>query len=269
MSATTELLGELTAALGAETTELERLIVPLDDSGWSTPTPAQGWLVRDQVSHLAYFDDATSMAAIEPDRFRAERAAAVADVDGFTARIAEQSRSMPPAELLAWFQTARAAMVSALNGLDVSTRVPWYGPDMSVASALTARVMETWAHGQDVADALGATRRPTIALRHVAHIGVRTFANSFLTLGRPVPDTAVAVSLVAPDGERWTWGDPTAAERVEGRALDFCLVVTQRRHLDDTELAVVGAVAKEWMEIAQAFAGPPGSRRAAGQFRRE
>ncbi len=152
-------------------------------------------------------------------------------------------------------------MLRELLSLDPSTRVPWYGPDMSIASSLTARIMETWAHGQDVADALGATRATTPALRHVAHIGVRTLANSFVTRGFEVPDAPVYVALTSPDGECWTWGDAGAADRVEGDAVEFCLVVTQRRHVADTNLAVHGPVATQWMQIAQAFAGPPGAGR--------
>ena len=139
---------------------------------------------------------------------------------------------------------------------------------MSVAAALTARIMETWAHGQDVADALGATRTPTNALRQVAHIGVRALANSFRIRGLEVPETPVYVALRAPGGSEWTWDDPALPDRVEGDAIDFCLVVTQRRHLADTSLHVDGPVATAWMPIAQAFAGAVGAGRAAGQFTR-
>jgi uncharacterized protein (TIGR03084 family) len=74
------------------------------------------------------------------------------------------------------------------------------------------------------------------------------------------------VELDAPDGEQWTWGPPDSANSVRGPAVDFCLVATQRRHVDDTKLAVVGPVATRWMSIAQAFAGPPGAGRRPGQF---
>ncbi len=65
------------------------------------------------------------------------------------------------------------------------------------------------------------------------------------------------VELEAPGGDRWTWGDQELKDVVAGPAEDFCLVVTQRRHLDDTALTVRGPLAAEWMSIAQAFAGPP------------
>ena len=248
--------------LRAETAEIEKLLALLDDAGWDAPTPAPGWTIRDQISHLAYFDEAATTAARDPDAFRAQRDEFIASGGSITEEIAREKRALPTAELHAWFRDARAALIDVLTSLDPSTRVPWYGPDMSIASSLTARIMETWAHGQDVADALDVTRTPTPALRQVAHIGARTMPNSFAARGLAVPDAAVHVELVSPDGERWTWGDPSAADRVEGDAVEFCLVVTQRRHVDDTSLRVTGPVATQWMQIAQAFAGPPGPGRA-------
>jgi conserved hypothetical protein TIGR03084 len=249
--------------LRAETAELMRLIEPLDAAGWATPTPAPGWRVQEQIAHLAYFDEAAATAATDAEQFQRELLEALQDPDGLTERVSRRSRQMEPAAVLAWFRTARAAMLDTFLALDPSTRVPWYGPPMSIPSSLTARIMETWAHGQDVADALGVVRTPTGALRQVAHIGVRTFANSFTTRGLEVPAVEVFVELTAPDGAVWTWGEPASAERVRGSALDFALVVTQRRHVDDTDLEITGPIATQWMSIAQAFAGPAGEGRVA------
>jgi uncharacterized protein (TIGR03084 family) len=127
--------------------------------------------------------------------------------------------------------------------------------------------METWAHGQDVVDALGAERAPTDRLRHVAHIGVTARPFAYRVHGLDLPDVPVRVALDPPaGGETWVWGDEGAADRVSGPALDFCLVVTQRRHPADTHLVIEGDAAVEWMSIAQAFAGPPGAGRQPGQF---
>ncbi len=254
-------LTQLAADLRAETAELLALVEPLDAVGWATPTPAPGWRVQEQIAHLAYFDEAAATAALDPDEFQRELVAALEDPDGITERISRRARDMEPAEVLGWFTRARESMLAIFLALDPSTRVPWYGPPMSLASSLTARIMETWAHGQDVADALDATRTPTPALRQVAHIGVRTFGNSFTARGLDVPDTPVYVELIAPDGDTWAWGEPSEVEFVRGPALDFALVVTQRRHVDDTALEIVGPIASRWMAIAQAFAGPPGEGR--------
>jgi uncharacterized protein (TIGR03084 family) len=121
--------------------------------------------------------------------------------------------------------------------------------------------METWAHTQDIADALGVTREPTDRLRHVAHIGVGARAFSYAVHGKTPPQTPVRVELTSPDGTLWTWGPGDAAGRVTGPALDFCLLVTQRRHRDDLDLDIEGPAATEWMSIAQAFAGAAGTGR--------
>ncbi len=254
-------LGALAEDLAAETAVLEAVLQPADDERWQTPTPAVGWRVHDQVSHLAFFDEAAAGAATDPDRFRADLAVARERDADITGDVRARYADMPAGELFAWFQTARAELVRVLGALDPSTRVPWYGPDMSVASSLTARIMETWAHGQDVFDAFDVSHPSTRALQQVAYIGVRTVANSFATRGLAVPDAPVFVRLHAPGGATWEWGDANANDRVEGDATEFCLVVTQRRNVADTALAVSGPVATEWMQIAQAFAGPPGPGR--------
>jgi uncharacterized protein (TIGR03084 family) len=133
---------------------------------------------------------------------------------------------------------------------------------MSAASMVTARLMETWAHGLDVTDALRSPPSVSGRLRHVAHIGVRTRDFAFRQHGLPPPDGEFRVELTAPDGDgTWTWGPEDAAQRITGPALDFCLRVTQRRHRDDLALEAVGADADRWLDLAQAFAGPPGPGR--------
>jgi uncharacterized protein (TIGR03084 family) len=256
----------LLADLAGETAVLRDILVPLDDAGWDTATPADGWAVRDQVSHLAWFDDAAVLAATDPERFRAEAQQLMQAGPDAADEIALRYREMPPTALLAWFGDARDRLGETFAGMDPSARLPWYGPEMSAASSVTARLMETWAHGQDVADALGVTREATGRLRHVAHLGVRTSGFAFQLNGRPVPPTPVRVELESPDGTPWTWGPEGTSDQVSGPALDFCLVVTHRRHIADTALQVRGPVATEWMSIAQAFAGPPGTGRRPGQF---
>lgn len=255
-------MSELLTDLADESRVVDDLLAPLDDASWERPTPAEGWRIRDQVSHLAYFDETAALSATDPDRFRAQAQELAGRGDRFTDEIADEYRALFPGQLLQWLRDARRALIDTFAALDPATRVPWYGPSMSAASSITARLMETWAHGQDIADALGVEREPTARLRHVAHIGVRTFTFAFGLHGRPVPQTLVRVELSAPDGTTWTWGEDTAVDTVRGPALDFCLLVTQRRHLLDTSLQVTGDVAREWMSLAQAFAGPPGPGRA-------
>jgi uncharacterized protein (TIGR03084 family) len=247
--------------LAAESAVLDALLAPLPAGGWRRPTPATGWTIADQVSHLAYFDDVTLTSITDPERFRREAQALAAGGDDYPDRVAAGHRHLAGEELLAWFRTARGALLDGYAACDPAARLPWFGPDMGVASSVTARLMETWAHGQDIADTLGAERAPTARLRHVAHIGIRALPYSYTVNGLPVPEQPIRVELTAPDGELWMWGPPDAADRVAGSALDFCLAVTQRRHLADTSLAVTGPVVRQWMAIAQAFAGPAGPGR--------
>ncbi|MFC6372161.1 TIGR03084 family metal-binding protein [Nonomuraea thailandensis] len=249
-------MAELLADLRAETESFEALLRDVRDGDWERPTPAEGWAVRDQVSHLAWFDDAAVLAAGDPDGHRASLARFTSVDD-----VAAEARAMAPRELLAWFRASRARSLEVFAGLDARDRLPWFGPDMSAASFVTARLMETWAHGQDVADALGVTREPTPRLRHVAMMGFRARPYSFAVRGLPAPAEPVRVELVLPGGGAWTAGPPDAPSLVRGTALDFCLVVTQRIHLSDTALEPVGEPARAWMEIAQCFAGPPGKGR--------
>jgi len=249
--------------LEAEHADLDAVVAAVDLIDLERPTPAPGWAVRDQIGHLWFFDQRAMMAASDADAFEADKALLLAPgVD----RAVEAARALDAAELIERWRTDRRAMVAVLRTLDPKARIPWYGPAMGARSFATARLMETWAHGQDVADALGVTRVPTDRLRHVAHIGVGARAFSYTTNGREVPDGAIRVELTAPGGDVWAWGPDDAADVVAGPALDFCLVVTQRRHVDDTALVVTGPLAHDWITIAQAFAGPPGAGRQPGQF---
>jgi uncharacterized protein (TIGR03084 family) len=261
-------MGQLLDDLEAETEMIRALAADLDDTGVATPTPAAGWSVRDQLTHLAYFDETAHQAAVDPAGFRRDAATLMDLGDGFPDQVAAEHSHLGAEEARAWLDRARNAYLATFRGLDPRTRLPWYGPDMSAASSVTARLMETWAHGQDIADALAVVREPTDRLRHVAHLGVIAAGFSFALRGRPVPAAPVRVELVAPSGDTWAWGEAGAADRVKGTALDFCLVVTQRRHVADTALQVSGPVATEWISIAQAFAGTPGPGRPAGAFPR-
>ncbi len=156
--------------------------------------------------------------------------------------------------MASWPPDARAAAASTF---DNDTRIAWYGPSMGSKSFLTARLMEAWAHGQDIVDAVGADRIATDRLRHIAQLGFITRGWTYMNRGLEVPSTPVRVELTSPSRETWSFGPDDAPESIVGPALDFCLVTTQRRHVDDTDLVVTGDSAREWMEKAQLFAGPP------------
>jgi uncharacterized protein (TIGR03084 family) len=253
-------IADLLADLADESTELDALVAPLPDAGWARPTPATGWSIAHQIAHLAWTDRAALVAVTDTGEFFARVAAMAREPETIVNRGAEEFLAAPQTLLARW-RGGRNALHDALAALPPGARVPWFAGPMSAASMATARLMETWAHGLDVAEALGRQPVPTERLRHIAHLGARTVANSFESHGREAPAVPVRIELVGPDGDRWVFGPVDAENRVVGPALDFCLLVTQRRHRADLALAATGPVADEWLDIAQAFAGPPGTGR--------
>ena len=247
--------------LDAEGDTIAAIVTDLDDDGWHTPTPAVGWTVAHQVAHLAWTDHAALLSATDQEAVASVLRAAAADPAGLVDVEAQRGAATPPAELLASWQNGRAALSAALRAAPEGTRLTWFGPPMGVASMATARLMETWAHGEDVADALDVRRAPTARLRHVAHLGVRTIGFAFAVHQLAPPETPFRVELTGPDGDLWTWGDEDSPDRIVAPALDFCYLVAQRRHPDDLDVTATGPKATEWVPIAQAFAGLPGAGR--------
>jgi uncharacterized protein (TIGR03084 family) len=188
-------------------------------------------------------------------------AEAAKDPTGFVDTGAEELAELPADRLLADWRQTRARLHDELLTVVDGRKLPWFGPPMSAASMATARLMETWAHGLDVADTLGVKRPATARLRSIAHIGVRTRDFAFAINGLTPPPEPFRVELRAPDATTWSWGPDDAAQRVTGSAEDFCMLVTQRRPRADLDVTAVGRDAEKWLGIAQAFAGPPGRGR--------
>lgn len=247
--------------LMAEQQSLDTIVADLTPEQWQLPTPSPGWTVADQIGHLTYFDGTAALAIEDPDAF-ADTVTALFAPDGPSADelTLGAARAMTPPELLDAWRSNRASLASAGATLANDTRVAWYGPSMGSKSFLTARLMEVWAHGQDIVDTVGATRPATDRLRHVANLGFITRGWTYANRGLDAPSTSVHVELTSPSGEIWSFGPDDADdadESIVGPAEDFCLVTTQRRHVDDTRLIVQGPAARDWMEKAQLFAGPP------------
>lgn len=262
-------MADLEALLGDfadECADLEQLVAPLAPDEWSRATPAAGWTIAHQIGHLAWTDEIATIAATDGAAFTKLLTDAGPRAFTFVDEAAEEAAASPAPELLQRWRLGRIALADGLRAVPAGTKLPWFGPPMSPASMITARIMETWAHGQDVADALAVPRKPTARLRNIAHIGVRTRNFAYSVRGRTAPAEEFRVELTAPDGTIWSWGPEDAAQRITGPALDFCLLVTQRRHRDDLALETNGADAADWLTIAQAFAGPSGEGRTAGQF---
>lgn len=247
----------LLADLDAERAALTALLDDLPADRWRVPTPAPGWSVRDQAAHLAFFDDMAALSVAAPDAFAAERARADEDTPAYQRDHLDRVPG-DGTELLTHWRRAAERFRAAVLGAPAGTRAPWFGPDMSVPSMMTARLMETWTHGHDITEALGVRREPGDRLRHVVSLAVRARGYGYVVRGMEPSTVPVRVELAAPSGGTWTFGPDDAAETITGPAEDFCLVLTRRRHVDDTDLVVRGDAARTWMEIGQAYAGPPG-----------
>lgn len=240
----------------AEQQELDDIVAGLSADEWQSPTPSPGWTIADQIAHLTYFDGTAALAITDADAFTDAMGALLAAGRSADDMTLAPYRAMSSSALLDAWRANRRELAAAARTLANDTRVPWYGPSMGSKSFLTARLMEAWAHGQDVVDTIDASRAPTDRVRHIAQLGVITRGWTYMNRGLDVPSTPVRVELTSPSGETWRFGDDDAAESVVGPAIDFCLVTTQRRHVDDTALVVTGDSARDWMEKAQLFAGP-------------
>lgn len=258
---------EISSIFLSECQALARLCEHLTPDQWQLHTDFHGWTPWDEIAHLAYFDETGLKAATDPQCFIAQRKLLMAELK--TGReISAIARSRfghleGPALLERWC-LCHEALSRQLRGLDSKARLPWYGPDMSARSFATARLMETWAHGQDIWDALELPRAVSPGLRNIAHLGVTTYGWTFVNRGMSVVLPQPFVSLEAPDGTTWSWGEASDRDYVRGPALDFALLVTQRRHRDDTQLAWAGTGAELWTRSAQCFAGPPADGPAPG-----
>jgi uncharacterized protein (TIGR03084 family) len=255
-------LNRVLADLHDESDELDGLVSALPVADWATQTPAPGWTIAHQIAHLAWTDHVARLAVTDPGAFAEVLAQAAADPAGFVDAGAGKGAALSPGELLVRWRSGRAALAVALAEVPDDTRIGWFGTQMSATSMATARIMETWAHGQDIVDALGVTRVPTARLKHVTWLAVRTRDYAFHAHGLNPPAEPFRVELTGPSGELWEFGPADAAERVTGPALDLCLLATQRRHRNDLALVAVGENADKWLNIAQAFAGLPGAGRA-------
>jgi uncharacterized protein (TIGR03084 family) len=255
-------LEEVLADLAVEGERLDALVAPLDEDGWRQPTPAEGWDVAHQIAHLAWTDEATVTAATDPRAWDRLVLEALADTGGLVDRAAARGAAAPAGVLLERWRASRARLGEVLGAVPAGTKLPWFGPPMSATSMATARFMETWAHARDVAEALRAELPADDGVRHVVHLGVRARDFAFGTRGLEPPVEPFAIELVLPSGTVLEHGEPSAAQSVRGSAYDFALLVTQRVHRTDTDLVAVGADADRWLDIAQAFAGPPGTGRA-------
>lgn len=255
-----DFLGESEALFG--------LVENLADADFERATEFKGWTLNNVIRHLHVWNYAADLSLTDGDAFAAFYAEVGSNVSGglrdFEARWLDGLSG--PALVETW-QRFAAEMAGRFGAADPSMRVRWAGPDMSVRSSITARLMETWAHGQEVFDELGVVRLNTDRIRNIVVLGINTYGWTYAVREQSAPAPVPHLVLNAPSGEVWLFNEPSDSERIEGPAEAFCQVVTQVRNIADTTLNVTGANAKDWMSKAQCFAGPaetppaPGARR--------
>jgi enediyne biosynthesis protein E11 len=252
--------------LTAESQEIDRLVGGIDDDQWALPTPALGWTIADQVAHLSFIYTLAGTAAADPVTFQALVAGAEDDFDGAVNAALGLYRGTAPAGLLARWKSERQMCVEALGAVPADQVVPWLVNPLPPAILACAGIMEAFAHGQDIADALGTRVERTDRLLHLVGFAVLTRDFGYQARGLTPPRTEFRFEITAPSGELWAFGPADSPQRVSGPAEDFCLLVTRRRHRDDLAVTASGAEAEHWLDIAQAYRGPAGAGRTPGQF---
>jgi uncharacterized protein (TIGR03084 family) len=251
----------------AESDYLHRALAPLSDADLTRRTLFKDWTIEDVVAHLHLWNHAAYLSLTDEAGFDRMLHDAIAHEGGHTAYQWVWLDGVRGRELVkAWHDYAMQT-AEAFGAADPDRRLKWAGPPMKAATSITARFMETWAHGQEVYDLLGMDAERDDRIKEIAFLGVKTFGWAYRNRGREVPANAPYIRLAAPSGAIWEWNTPADdSNKVEGDALEFCKVVTQVRNVADTDLSVVGETARDWMTIVQCFAGPaedppaPGAR---------
>lgn len=254
------------AALTADGDAFDKMVTGLGADGWAAPTPAEGWTVKHQIAHLTSIFWMAEKAAAAPEAFTAMSASLSPNFNDNVSKAMAPFLALPNEMLLGRWREQRAATEAALGDLDPDHIVPWLVRPLPAAVLAAAGMMELFGHGQDVADALGVTREHSDRIGHLVGFAVRTWDFGYLGRGLDVPGDPFRFEITAPSGKVWEFGPQGAADRVSGPAVDFCLLVTRRRHPADLAVTATGPHAPRWLEVAQAYRGPGGPGRVPGQF---
>lgn len=247
---------------------LADLLASKPGSDFQRKTLFKDWTINDVIGHLHMFNVAARLALQDEAKFSDFIAPVVTDLKQGKSILASQYVWLDGLEGLGLFEAWRSeceATSDAYSNSDPKQRIKWVGPDMSARSSITARQMETWAHGQEVFDCFGERRIDKDRIKNIAHLGVSTFGWTFINRKEDVPDPAPYVVLTAPSGEIWEWNTPQDDNRVSGSATEFCQIVTQTRNVADTDVQTTGETAQRWMAVAQCFAGDPNDPPRPGQ----
>lgn len=259
-------LSDVFTDLIAEGEILEKIMAGLDASQWALQTPAPGWTVKHQVAHMASVFRIAGLAGSDPDLFVKMTAGAEQDFDAAVAQMLKPYLAASTGDLLARWREERDTAIAALDALPPGQLVPWVARQLPASVLGCAGMMEMFAHGQDIADTIGVQREYTDRIGHLAFLATRNRDFGYQARGLTPPRDEFKFELTAPSGELWVYGPADAGQRITGPAVDFCLLVTRRRHRDDLAVRATGADADRWLDLAQAYRGSPGQGRQPGQF---
>lgn len=243
-----------------ECNALYALLTPLSDDAFAYSTLFKGWTINDVLGHLHMYDQAAVITLDDDNAYTAfDGPTLEALVRGvpLTTYTAQWLDGLKGRALLQQWHEFAGEVARRYAELDSDKRVVWGKVRMSARSCISARLMETWSHGQAVYDRLGKIRDEHDRIKSIAFLGVNTFGFSFTNRKLEPPAEKPFVRLVAPSGAIWTWNAPDVQSSVEGSAVEFCQVVAQTRNVADTKLVIKGDAATRWMAIAQCFAGLP------------
>jgi uncharacterized protein (TIGR03084 family) len=254
------------AALTADAKDFENLVADLDAASWQLPTPAAGWSVTSQVGHLAFIFKIAKLSAAKPEAFKAMTASLAGGFDNAVNAALQDYIHDAPDVLLRRWREERDTSIAALAAVPPDSFVPWLVNPLPPAVLACAGMMELFAHGQDIADAIGVTRTHTDRIQWLCGFAVRVRDFGYEAHKITPPAEDFHFELTGPSGAVWKFGPEEAEQRIKGSAVDFCLLATRRRHRDDLDVSAEGALAEGWLDIAQAYRGPAGAGRRPGQF---
>jgi enediyne biosynthesis protein E11 len=259
-------LKDVISDLVAEGEQVDQLVAGLSPTQWQLPTPAPGWTIAHQIAHLAATFRMAALAASDAEAFKAFTSRLSEDFDANVKAALSMYLADPPDVLLARWRADRTAAERALAAAPADQVVPWLVRPLPPAILAAAGMMELFGHGQDIADALGVRPERTDRIKSLVAFAVRVWDFGYLARGIPTPDVEFRFEIVSPSGEPMIFGPAEAVNRISGPAVDFCLLVTRRRHRDDLAVVAEGELANRWLDIAQAYRGPAGQGRLPGQF---
>ncbi len=241
----------------AESEALGALLAAAPADAYDQPTQFKGWTINDVLRHLHFWNRMAFLQLEDEAELLGHLGAMAASGQSMQAYERSQLGALSGKVLVSAWSAQVHSTADRFACADPKARLKWAGPDMSARSSITARLMETWAHGQEVYDHLGVTRQNEDRIQNIVVLGVNTFGWTYKTRAEPVPEAMPFLALKSPSGADWTFGEPSGSERIEGPAEAFCQVVTQTRNIADVPLKVTGTIARDWMSKAQCFAGPP------------